>query len=736
MGYHKFERSQPLKFNTADEIKKLFDEYEYITPTQIQTIKDSKQRILLENERTAQIDIISKIIMDNLDIMTYELLDTICSKGFYWNSTFNNKINIKIHNKEEIKKILEKVKDEKVIYILINNSTEDTMDKEIFQEALKKGYRFNYNTPKYIFEDEQYQEIVTHEKERLYQQEDLKYINFLSPYLVDNTIFRKACHNGYKIDESTPEYIKNNIDYVTIFITCHPRRLKDYVNLSEEQQEKLMFNLINYGYIINTETPIAYRKFKYIKYTLKQRISYLEERSSQEIFDNLSDSEKKEVESIILEALDKEQGITNIPSSLVNFSFVKKLLEKGKIELILNEHPEKYFYVFSEEQKDELVLTAIEHGYGISKFFNQLSKIKVKPSYVEKGFECRQYDILCHSYFYEYIKTLEPETQERLIFKLIDSGYNNSNLPIFDETKYHLRFFKNGILTSHIQMAKLTEEERKQLNDTRQIALENGYQINFSSPEWMRNYDIIKFALENGNIDAINYLDKNTDEQKKEELLKQAIKYGFILEKKSPDWIIEILFKLLQSNDNDIDIDNVFRQYIKNCSEINNNILREYIIIKNIDISETYINNISIYPHDKLLFLDSHQVIDRFLKYLDIEKEQFALYGFGASENWLEIMLKIVNDDKLDEFKKIKEYLFNQYYSINNDIDSIRSLINLLINYSKYPELCLNIINSNDVLSYEIKSNIDFLFSNNGIMSEDIKPTKLEDLFNIKKKYI
>lgn len=548
-GYKEFENTPVLKFNTFEEIKKFFEEYDSIPYEKVQSLaRSSKDGFLLKNECDGQHVIVGKIIADNLDIMTYELLDSIRSKGLNWPASLAGKINIKINSKEEMKETLRNMQAPGVIWIMINNSTRDVMDAEIFRESINKGYRFQYNTPQYIFEEEQYKEFVSKEKEKLYKDNDLKYIDYISPYLMDSKIFKKACRNGYEIEEKTPEYIKNNMDYVACYILTNSSEygqnesLKKYVNLSPEQQDELMFNLIEHNYRINSRTPEIYQKFKYIKEALKKDISHMSYGDTQFIYNSLNDNEKKEVESIILDAMDNIKIVNRIPKSLINFSFIKKLTEKGWMDVM--SYPDDYLYIFSEEQQDELILTAIEQGYRILNFFSGYSKIPIKLQYIEKGFECKQFSVFQWPYFNEYIKSLSPNDQERLLFKLIDSGYDYYQMFFLQEPKYKIRFIRNGhIDTVWLNINNLNSEEKKQLNEAISIAIQKGYNFSSSTPNWMRSYEFIKMAIERENDpqpEAIMYLvsgSKTPLNEEEKKLCKMAVQKGYSFNYDTPEWM-------------------------------------------------------------------------------------------------------------------------------------------------------------------------------------------------------
>ena len=498
------------------------------------------------------------------------------------------------------------------------------------------------------------------------------------------------------------------MDYVASYILTESSEygqnesLKKFVDLSPEQQEKLMFNLIEHNYRINSRTPEIYQKFKYIKEALKKDISHMSYSDTQFIYNSLNDNEKKEVESIILDAMDNIKIVNRIPKSLINFSFIKKLTEKGWMDVM--SYPDDYLYIFSEEQQDELILTAIEQGYLISNFFSGVFKIPIKLQYIEKGFECKQFYIFSSGYylkFTEYIKSLSPNDQERLLFKLIDSGFEWHDSPLLQENKYKIRFMRNGhIDTVWLNIDNLYSEEKKQLNEAISIAIQKGYNFSCTTPNWMRNFKFIKMAIERENDpqpEAIKYLireEKAPLTEEELELCKMAVQKGYSFYYDTPECMrsFEVIEYAITQEKNPqlnaivyLNFDNVPEDKKEEVSKWLNEYVLEYDIwdvmhniINKIKDSD-YINSFSqeqlkcfkyLLQYPKLVRIYENELIDTFYKNY-LENKQLCVDLFNRT-NWNEIIPLFKAEDEMIKLLSEKQLkVITIYAEIDNRIQNV-----------------------------------------------------------------
>ena len=94
-------------------------------------------------------------------------------------------------------------------------------------------------------------------------------------------------------------------------------------------------------------------------------------------------------------------------------------------------------------------------------------------------------------------------------------------------------------------------------------------------------------------------------------------------------------------------------------------------------------------------------------------------------------MIDIIKNNKLEEFIKIKDYFMNNYYQSNHRYLEINNFLDILINYSKYSDICLYLEENKIIFDDSIKNNLQFLFNSN---QDKIIPKNLEELVNFKNK--
>lgn len=163
-----------------------------------------------------------------------------------------------------------------------------------------------------------------------------------------------------------------------------------------------------------------------------------------------------------------------------------------------------------------------------------------------------------------------------------------------------------------------------------------------------------------------------------------------------------------------------------NLSDINRYIIES----KKIDFNIEYLTLLNSYQGDKKLLLRNYSKYVIFLKESSIDESKFIQYGFCQSYDFIKDMVKIIEKGKKEEFIKVKEFFYKEYYFKNTDFsdaNNIRAYLNIIKNYSKYPELCLDAIRTK--LTDEEKEKINFLFEYNGNIK--IKPNNLSDLDKI-----
>ena len=211
-----------------------------------------------------------------------------------------------------------------------------------------------------------------------------------------------------------------------------------------------------------------------------------------------------------------------------------------------------------------------------------------------------------------------------------------------------------------------------------------------------------------------------------------AFKLGYIPNIKDIDRYLytnmdeEIIRKMIDDSEISDCLDFMFNSYVSQD-------IKEYILeSKNIDIPVDYITMLGNYHSDKLLFINNYHEYSTFLKESKIDETKFTQFEFLSRYDWFSDIINIVDNGKTTEFNKVKEYFFDNYYfKENKDLNEaikIKAFVNIMKNYNKYPELCLDIVSQNVELSDELLEKVEFLFATNEILNENEIPKTVNDL--------
>ena len=95
------------------------------------------------------------------------------------------------------------------------------------------------------------------------------------------------------------------------------------------------------------------------------------------------------------------------------------------------------------------------------------------------------------------------------------------------------------------------------------------------------------------------------------------------------------------------------------------------LILESLNIKDIDLNIVLdlLKTGDSKLVLDNLNKIKEFITSANISFESFIQYGSGSQKhrNWLENIINIINTNQVNDFLKVKDYLFNNYYSDYND---------------------------------------------------------------------
>lgn len=331
------------------------------------------------------------------------------------------------------------------------------------------------------------------------------------------------------------------------------------------------------------------------------------------------------------------------------------------------------------KDKIELYEIAIENGYNIDELLvdEEENRIIYKSDKIMR--------ILIQTRDINYIKKYEGTNIE--IFKLVVGKYIVKQV--------HLSDYSHSIENENNAIISLLS------NNNFETIIKNEALI---STNYKR---LFKIAIEMGYVPQIKNINKYNKSFLNENILRQIIDNSTIND------CIDLISRI-----NDLGED-----------------IEEYILkSKNIDMPIDYLTLLINYQSDKLLFINNYPKFTNFLKELEIDETKFTQFAFLSSHDWLTDILTIADNGKTAEFQKVEKYFFENYYFKGNNINEatkIKSFVNILKNYNKYPELCLDIANQNNNLTDEIIEKIDFLFSTNEVLDEKDRPKSINDLNNL-----
>ena len=198
-----------------------------------------------------------------------------------------------------------------------------------------------------------------------------------------------------------------------------------------------------------------------------------------------------------------------------------------------------------------------------------------------------------------------------------------------------------------------------------------------------------------------------------------------LLESISDNDIFRLRIEKLSSDIRNLIVRNNISYFKKRISKINKDILLDklssdktlksikLLIIENFgyDSEDAELIRKLIDVVDKDIILNNYTKMKELLDKTNIDVEVFTKYGVGSIKysNWLDNMLYIIKEDKIDSFISIKNYLFSNYYNETdkeNEVYTIRNFQEILANYLESEELFNSILKNRTSLDSEDKLNI------------------------------
>lgn len=148
----------------------------------------------------------------------------------------------------------------------------------------------------------------------------------------------------------------------------------------------------------------------------------------------------------------------------------------------------------------------------------------------------------------------------------------------------------------------------------------------------------------------------------------------------------------------------------------------------NYDIVETLIKN---YNGSKIEFVKNFELVNEFLKNVNVNPSKFWQYSLNTSYNYVSDIVLIFKTD-MDNFVKTYDY-FNEHVFLDDNNGFISfSLMSMIKNYRRYPELCRSIVQKKQNLSKQQLNDLLFLFNCKESYENSCKPCTIEECKNVK----
>jgi hypothetical protein len=353
----------------------------------------------------------------------------------------------------------------------------------------------------------------------------------------------------------------------------------EFIKRINEKNEKLIENIRSYE--------------EQFEKNYKQKINNEISRLSNELINYLNE---ETIYWLIREGIEMSL-ITN------NKDKIKEYIEKG--------YPNIIDYVNPNILQEELIEKVLKKDYIINETTPQI--IKNNPKFIKYLIEHGQENII------NYVDEKILEQNEELVHLAIDNGY------LIDESvPNYLRQFKyikyevekgRAIAIDYLDIDNIKEVEKKELDKLIFSAIDKGYLIEELSPNYIKKIKFIKYAVEKGYENAINYLDidhlREEEKQELDKLIFLAIDKGYMISrrthkiiKNNPEYIRNIIVKNSLYTINNIP-EEILKQnldLIKISIENGYRVTSESpeIIINNIDIIKYIINLQGTYILDYL----------------------------------------------------------------------------------------------------------------------------------------
>jgi len=401
-----------------------------------------------------------------------------------------------------------------------------------------------------------------------------------------------------------------------------------------------------------------------------------------------------------------------------NLNFLNK--DESIMRLLIQKDPN--YIAFCTNKTAKLISEAIELGY------------VPNLEHVKKNRNLRNSDII-----FKYLIEIDPQSVVYYSGKnaeIIDTAIKNGYIPTIAGVKKSLALALNDSV-----MKKLIMEDpnaivyyRGNNQEVFDLALTMGYKPNerdISNEEYYnlcRSDKIMKIMIEKDFRYIKLYRGSN------QEVVNLALEKGYV-----PTKIDLKKNNLFRSNK--LIIESFLKEDVKNLNfyktfgdDVMTLALQVFEKINGIDVPDHYAEIFKVYKGDISRFCFNYKILSKFLNDIGVSEKLFFQYAFSKSYNWLDDIIKINANGRMNEFKKVKEYFFENYYLIDSnqtDAFEINSFLNILKNYTKFPELCVDIVSQNRPLTHEEIMHLNMVFVVSNIFDNKNKPKSINDLSNV-----
>ena len=463
-------------------------------------------------------DVMVELVQENEKVKTYAIeTDEI--------SVLYKRKNFKLDS-DMIQKIIEK----KGVASVFNYLNEEQVNefRPIIKEKIDTGYfTIGLWTSDIIKNDA---DLMEHAMKK-----DIENINYVSKEIIDNMSkdeIKKAIENGLTLKDYSyiKEVIINDDDLLEYAIR---NSMKVYLpNLDKVSmitivpEEKLTKKILNL--YVENQNPERINVPKELKTNKNMALALLENGYFCEIAQKM---DKK-----ILENEEFQENLKNIlginVEDFIEMFRENKSFDYRKLQVLENHINPPSIRYYARNECDSNI-----------KFGNYFELIKTNKSFLKEfmyNLTPKMYQTL------NFNDELTELLNEDVIYHLLENGYKISYNTPKEQRKYkYIKYAIEHNQPDALNFLELDEElEEEKLYELLKIALTKGYKINYGSPEKLRKYKYIKYAVESDNVDALNYLDfdEGIEEEKLIELVKLGLEKGYIIARNySPNNILNII---------------------------------------------------------------------------------------------------------------------------------------------------------------------------------------------------